>query len=182
VSDTSVEISASKDELPFAPTSPLPGASPSPPPFRDGGEAGGFSGATGVAFGKVYANTFTGPPFIFALDATNGAVDWQCLDTECNVFGFGPAGIAAGAFLVGDSSAQLRAFDAATGALLRTLDLGGQISSGPAVVNDMVFVGVGVGFFSPAGESQGVYGLALQNGHTAARTKRALARSSTHLP
>jgi hypothetical protein len=29
------EISASKGELPFAPTSHLPGASPSPPPFRN---------------------------------------------------------------------------------------------------------------------------------------------------
>lgn len=31
------------------------------------------------------------------------------------------------------------------GALLRTLDLGGAISSGPAVVNDMVYVGAGTG-------------------------------------
>jgi len=31
-----------------------------------GGEAGGFSPSTGVAFGKIYAATFTGPPYIFA--------------------------------------------------------------------------------------------------------------------
>src|SRR5207247_10165673 len=43
-----------------------------------GGEGGGFNASTGVAFGKVYAGTFTGPPYIFALDATNGAVAWQC--------------------------------------------------------------------------------------------------------
>jgi outer membrane protein assembly factor BamB len=72
---------------------------------------------------------------------------------------------------LGDSSNQLRAFDAATGALLRKLDLGGNITSGPAVVNDMVYVGVGVGFFAPIGESQGVYGLALQDRHTAARAR-----------
>ena len=53
--------------------------------------------------------------------------------------------------------------DAESGALLRKLDLGGEITSGPAVVNDMVFVGVGLG---PTGESQGVYGLALRGRHT----------------
>jgi len=131
-----------------------------------GGESGGFEGSTGVAFGKVYAATFTGPPYIFALDATTGAVAWQCPPTECNVSSFGPAGVAAGVFFVGDSSRQLRAFDAGTGALLRKLDLGGNITSGPAIVNDMVYVGVGLG---PTGESQGVYGLALQDRHTAAR-------------
>jgi polyvinyl alcohol dehydrogenase (cytochrome) len=138
-----------------------------------GGEAGGFSPSTGVAFGKVYAGTFTGPPYFFALDATNGALAWQCPATECNVFSFGPVGIAAGVVFAGDSSRQLRAFDAGTGALLRKLDLGGQISSGPAVVNDMVFVGVGTGFFSPAGESQGVYGLALKRSPTETRSKGA---------
>jgi outer membrane protein assembly factor BamB len=73
----------------------------------------------GVAFGKVYAATFTGPPYIFALDATTGALAWQCPATECNVSSFGPAWIAAGVVFVGDSSRQLRAFDATTGALLR---------------------------------------------------------------
>jgi len=34
-----------------------------------GGISGGVSPSTGVAFGKVYAATFTGPPYIFALDA-----------------------------------------------------------------------------------------------------------------
>jgi outer membrane protein assembly factor BamB len=92
------------------------------------------------------------------------------------VFIFGPASSAAVVYFVGDSSRQLRAFDAGTGALLRKLDLGGQISSGPAVANDMVFVGVGTGFFSPAGESQGVYGLALDP--PAARTRRTGTRMS----
>jgi polyvinyl alcohol dehydrogenase (cytochrome) len=131
-----------------------------------GGEAGGFSGSTGVASGKIYAGTFTGPPFIFALDDTNGAVAWQCPNTVCNTSSFGPAGIAAGVVFVGDNANQLRAFDAATGALLRTLDLGGAISSGPAVVNDMVYVGAGTGGLSLLGitqqQQQGVYGLALQ--------------------
>ena len=139
-----------------------------------GGESGGFEGSTGVAFGKVYAATFTGPPFMFALAATNGAVDWQCPTTECNVSSFGPAGIAAGVVFLGDSASQLRAFDAATGALLRKLDLGAPITSGPAVVNDMVFVGTGLG---PMGESQGVYGLALDR--PAGRARRTGTRMST---
>src|SRR6266850_1720343 len=135
-----------------------------------GGISGGFSPSTGVAFGKVYAATFTGPPYIFALDATNGSVAWQCPTTECNVFSFGPAGIAGGVFFVGDGSRQLRAFDAGTGTLLRKLDLGGDITSGPAIVNDMVFVGVGLG---PTGEQQGVYGLALERQHASARARTA---------
>src|SRR3989454_8174977 len=66
-----------------------------------GGEAGGFNASTGVAFGEVYAATFTGPAYIFALDATNGAVAWQCPTTECNMFSFGAGGIAAGVVFVG---------------------------------------------------------------------------------
>ena len=133
-----------------------------------GGDLGGFSASTGVAFGNVYAGTHTGPPFIFALGDTNGALAWQCPTAECNVFSFGPPGIAAGVVFVGDSAGQLRAFDAATGALLRKLDLGGSISSGPAVVNDMVFVGAGTGSQFGAGQQQGVYGLALQRQQTTA--------------
>src|SRR2546422_786389 len=144
-----------------------------------GGEAGGFSPSAGVAVGKIYAGTFTGPPYIFALDATNGAVAWQCPPTECNVFSFGPAGIAGGVYFVGDSSRQLRAFDAGTGALLRKLDLGGQISSGPAGGNDLVFVGVGTGFFSPAGGSQGVYGVGLDRRAAGARRTGVRLRAGT---
>ena len=136
-----------------------------------GGDLGGFNASTGVAFGNVYAGTFTGPPFIFALGDTNGAVAWQCPTAECNTSSFGPPGIAAGVVFVGDEAGQLRAFDAATGALLRKLDLGGSISSGPAVVNDMVFVGAGTGSTFGMGQQQGVYGLALQRRHPAARAR-----------
>jgi polyvinyl alcohol dehydrogenase (cytochrome) len=134
-----------------------------------GGGLGGFNASTAVAFGNVYAGTFTGPPFIFALGDTNGAVAWQCPTAECNTSSFGPPGIAAGVVFVGDEAGQLRAFDATTGALLRKLDLGGSISSGPAVVNDMVFVGAGTGSTFGMGQQQGVYGLALQGRQTAAR-------------
>jgi polyvinyl alcohol dehydrogenase (cytochrome) len=130
-------------------------------PLVAGGILGGFNASTGVAFGNVYAGTFTGPPFISAFGTTNGAVAWQCPSAECNAFSFGPPGIAAGAVLIGDSAGQLRAFDATTGVLLQKLTLGGGISSGPAIVNDMVFIGTGTGAFGGAG-TQGVYGLALQ--------------------
>jgi polyvinyl alcohol dehydrogenase (cytochrome) len=130
-------------------------------PVVPGGFFAGFNASTGVASGTIYAGTYTGPPFIFALGSTNGTLAWQCPPTECNTFSFGPPGIAAGVVFVGDSAGQLRAFDAVKGALLRKLNLGGAISSGPAVVNDMVIVGVGTGGFG-TGQQQGVYGLALQ--------------------
>jgi hypothetical protein len=56
---------------------------------------------------------------------------------------------------------MLRAFDAQTGTVLKTIDLGGGISSGPAIVNGMAIVGAGTGNFGTA-TKQGVYGLALQ--------------------
>ena len=125
-----------------------------------GGALGGFNASTGVAFGNVYAGTFTGPPFLFALDDTDGHLAWQCPSSDCNAFSFGPAAIAAGVVFLGDSAGTLRAFDASTGTVLRALSLGGGISSGPAVVNDMVIVGSGTGLFG-TGQTQGVYGLAL---------------------
>jgi polyvinyl alcohol dehydrogenase (cytochrome) len=126
-----------------------------------GGMLGGFNASTGVAFGNVYAGTFTGPPFQFALSTADGTTSWQCSSSECASFSFGPPGIAAGVAFIGDSAGTLRAFDATTGAVLHKMNLGGGISSGPAVVNDMVIVGVGTGGFG-TGTTQGVYALALQ--------------------
>ena len=126
-----------------------------------GSALGGFNASTGVAFGSIYAGTFTGPPFIFALTSLNGSVAWQCPSTECNAFSFGPPGIAAGLVFMGDSSGMLRGFDAATGAVLQKIDLGGAISSGPALANGMVIVGAGTASFGTQ-QKQGVYGLALQ--------------------
>jgi polyvinyl alcohol dehydrogenase (cytochrome) len=125
-----------------------------------GGPLGGFNASTGVAGGKIYAGTFTGPPFQFALDAADGTLAWQCPVATCGGFSFGPPGIANGVVLMGDGSGLLRAFDAGNGAVLRTVDLGGGISSGPAIANGLVVVGTGTGGFG-AGLKQGVYGLAL---------------------
>jgi polyvinyl alcohol dehydrogenase (cytochrome) len=121
---------------------------------------GGFNASTGVALGRIFAGTFTGPPFEFALDASDGSTAWQCPGTECTGFSFGPPAIAGGVVLIGDGAGKLRAFDAQSGALLRKIDLGGGISSGPAVANGMVIVGAGTGGFG-ASPKQGVYGLAL---------------------
>jgi polyvinyl alcohol dehydrogenase (cytochrome) len=122
---------------------------------------GGFNASAGVAFGKIYAATFSGPPFIFALAAADGTTAWQCAGTDCGVFSFSPPGIADGVVLMGDSQGMLRAFDADSGAILRTLDLGGAIDSGPALVDGMVIVGAGEGVLGRA-DAQGIYGLAVK--------------------
>lgn len=125
-----------------------------------GGFLGGFNASTGVANGDVYGGTFTGPPFEFALSASDGSTAWQCPGSECGSFSFGPPAIAPGVVFLGDGTGKLRAFDADSGTLLAAIDLGGGISSGPAVVNGMVIVGAGTGSFG-SGQRQGIYGLAL---------------------
>ncbi len=125
-----------------------------------GGFLGGFNASTGVAGGHIYAGTFTGPPFEFALAASDGSSAWQCPGAECGAFSFGPPGIAPGVVFIGDGSGKLRAFDADSGMMLSKLDLVGGISSGPAVANGMVIVGAGTASFG-SGQKQGVYGLAL---------------------
>jgi outer membrane protein assembly factor BamB len=129
-------------------------------PVVAGGFLGGFNASTGAAFGNIYASTATGPPHLFALAAANGATSWQCPSADCNVLSFGPPGIAAGVVIMGDSAGTLRAFDAATGTIRSRMALGGGISSGPAIVNDMVIIGVGTGGFG-SGTTQGVYALEL---------------------
>ncbi len=121
---------------------------------------GGFNASTGTAFGDVYAATFSGPPFAFAVHGFDGSAAWSCAAAECQVFSFGPPAEANGLVLAGDSAGLLRAFDAQTGAVLAKLDLGGAISSGPAIVNGRVFVGAGTGGFG-TNQKQGVYALAL---------------------
>ena len=119
-----------------------------------------LNASTRVAAGNICGGTFTGPPFEFALAASDGSLAWQCPGTECGAFSFGPPGIAPGVVFIGDGAGKLRAFDADSGALLNKIDLGGAISSGPAVVNGTVIVGTGTGIFG-AGQKQGIYGLAL---------------------
>jgi polyvinyl alcohol dehydrogenase (cytochrome) len=120
---------------------------------------GGFNASTGAAFGDVYASTFSGPPFTFAIHDFDGSNAWACPSTECKVFSFGPPAEANGIVLSGDNAGLLRAFDAQTGAILATIDLGGAISSGPAIVNGRVFIGAGTGGFGTS-QKQGVYSLA----------------------
>jgi outer membrane protein assembly factor BamB len=121
---------------------------------------GGFNASTGVGFGKIFAGTFSGPPFIFELDAFAGTPGWSCPGSVCSTFSFDPPGIGDHVALIGDSAGMLRAFDVDSGAVLRAIDLGGAISSSPAVVNGMVVVGAGTGGFG-ASARQGVYGLVL---------------------
>jgi len=120
---------------------------------------GGFNASTGAAFGNIYAATFSGPPFTFAIHGFDGSPAWTCPETECQVFSFGPPAEANGLVVMGDSAGLLRAFNARTGAVLAKIDLGGGISSGPAIVSGRVFVGAGTGSFG-TNEKQGVYALA----------------------
>jgi len=63
------------------------------------------------------------------------------------------------------------------------LDLGGAISSGPAVVNDMVYVGAGTGVVVMGQQQQGVYGLALQRqGATTTTTTPGASTTTTTTP
>src|SRR5215831_13252883 len=64
---------------------------------------GGFNASAGVAFGNIFAGTFTGPPYIFALRGFDGTTAWTCPGGVCTTFSFGPPGIADHVALLGDS-------------------------------------------------------------------------------
>ena len=129
-----------------------------------------FSRVDGRRVRKIYAATFTGPPYIFALDATNGAVAWQCPPTECNVFSFGPPGsqaactswatarVSFGRSMPG----RVRCSESSTSEAQIHVGPGGRERHGVRRRGDWVL--------SPAGESQGAYGLGLDR--RAARARR----------
>src|SRR5262249_59407016 len=60
---------------------------------------GGFNASAGVAFGKLYAATFSGPPFIFALATADGTPARQCAGTAGGGFSLSPPRIAGGGVL-----------------------------------------------------------------------------------
>jgi hypothetical protein len=69
-----------------------------------GGILGGFNASTGVAGTHIFAGTFTGPPFEFALAMSDGGLAWQCPANECTTFSFGPPGIAPEVVFMGDDA------------------------------------------------------------------------------
>jgi outer membrane protein assembly factor BamB len=79
------------------------------------------------------------PPYLHAIDATTGEVAWQG--------GIGPtygaSAIVNGVAFNAALDDVLKAYDVATGRLLWLFPLSGPGSSGPAIYDDMVFIGAG---------------------------------------
>jgi polyvinyl alcohol dehydrogenase (cytochrome) len=101
---------------------------------------GGFIGSPAVYGGYVFGGTAIGSPsFFHSLDGATGAVRWEG--------GVGPTygatavvnGVAFNAAL----DDLLKAYDTDTGQILWTTPLSGPGSSGPAIYEDMVFIGSG---------------------------------------
>jgi polyvinyl alcohol dehydrogenase (cytochrome) len=101
---------------------------------------GGFIGSPAVWDGKIFGGTAIGtPPYYHSLDGATGAVRWQGIAAPT----YAASSVANGVVLAGALDGLLKAFDAETGRLLWASPLLGPISSGPAIVGDMVVVGSG---------------------------------------
>lgn len=101
---------------------------------------GGFIRSTAVYDGDVFGGTAIGlPPFFHSIDGATGAVRFQG--------GVGPSYGASAAVngVVFNAALDdlLKAYDTSTGALLWATPLAGPGSSGPAIYDDMVFIGSG---------------------------------------
>jgi polyvinyl alcohol dehydrogenase (cytochrome) len=101
---------------------------------------GGFIGSPAVYDGNVFGGTAIGtPPFFHSLDGATGAVRFQG--------GIGPTygatAVVNGVALNAALDDLLKAYDTDTGALLWVAPLAGPASSGPAIYEDMVFIGSG---------------------------------------
>jgi polyvinyl alcohol dehydrogenase (cytochrome) len=101
---------------------------------------GGFIGSPAVWDGKVFGGTAIGtPPYYHSLDGASGDVRWQGIAAPT----YAASSVANGVVLAGALDGLLKAFDAETGRPLWASPLLGPISSGPAVVGDLVVVGSG---------------------------------------
>ncbi len=101
---------------------------------------GGFIGSPGVWEGRVFGGTALGtPPYFHAIDGDDGEVAWQGTAGPS----YGAVAIVNGVVFTPALDDLLKAFDADTGALLWATPLSGPGSSGPAVYQDMVFIGAG---------------------------------------
>ena len=85
-------------------------------------------------------------PTVHALDADTGRIVWQNT-TEPNAdASFAPTSAIPGVVFVGkDVGGALRAYDAATGAMLASFPVGLTLASAPAVVDGTIIVGAGSG-------------------------------------
>lgn len=102
---------------------------------------GGFLATPAVWGGGIFGGTALGTaPFLHSLDATTGEVRWQSLTAGPT---YGPTTVANGVVFTGGLDFTFKALDAADGRLLWSVPAPGAISSGAAVVGDLVVVGSG---------------------------------------
>jgi polyvinyl alcohol dehydrogenase (cytochrome) len=129
---------------------------------------GGFLGSSAHGAGQIFSGTFTGPPYVHALNAFDGTLGTLSVATT-DARTFAAATYANGVVYIGSqrisfsSSGQnrLRAFDASTGTTLLTLGLPGGVSAGAAIVDGMVYASYGTLLDAQSDEAGGVraYGL-----------------------
>lgn len=104
--------------------------------------AGGFDGiGSGVAYNRIFAGSFLGPPFMHAFDAWSGEVAWQSLVSGPS---FAPVGISNFMVFKGDEgSPALKVYDAADGGLLRLLPTPEVVTGAPVILDRHVIVTMG---------------------------------------
>jgi polyvinyl alcohol dehydrogenase (cytochrome) len=115
-----------------------------------GGAIGGIIATAAVdeATGRIYFSTAPGvdpfdpqQPTVHALDKNTGEILWQSKGDAS----FSPTSAIPGVVFVGSVGGFLRAFDAATGAMLTGVPVGFAVASAPIVVDGIVIVGAGIG-------------------------------------
>ena len=112
-----------------------------------------FNGAVGYADGRFHAALYEtippanpAPEHLMAFSAVDGSTVWS----EEIGLSWGHVGLAGGVVWTGtQASADLLGFDAATGAAVAALPMPGNVTSGPSIVDGVLYVGYGV--FGPGG-------------------------------
>jgi outer membrane protein assembly factor BamB len=122
-----------------------------------GGGDGGIIGTAAVdeRMRRVYFSTAPGTdddlfspqqPTVHALDADTGRIVWQNTSEPNADASFAPTSAIPGVVFVGKNvGGALRAYDAASGALLASFPVGVTLASAPAVMNGTIIVGAGSG-------------------------------------
>jgi polyvinyl alcohol dehydrogenase (cytochrome) len=103
---------------------------------------GGFIGPTAHADGVIVGGTaIGGAPFLHALDASTGTVDWQQPAAAAT---YGGAAIANGVVFIGATDFTFRALDLHSGKVLWSQEMKGAVSGGSAIVDDDVVTVAGI--------------------------------------
>ncbi len=115
-----------------------------------GSVIGGYIGSHAVAGGQIFSGTFSGPPYVHALNAFDGTFG-PLSNSSSDARTFAAATYANGVVFNGSqvisffSSGQnrLRGYDASTGAQVLDIAMPGGVASGAAIVDGTVYVGYG---------------------------------------